>query len=109
MRDEVVSGDAVVGEGGGKGERAPRQVKSGGEGVHVLGGRQAPSEQAPGVGVAGAMMQGEMCQHHGVRGVAGKDVVCVGGDGAGGEDVVDGGGSGGAMAGVEVGGSGGGD
>ena len=77
MRDEVVSGDVVVGEGGGKGEPAPRQVKGGRQGVHVLGGRQAPSEQAPRVGVAGAMMQGDLCQHHGVRGVAGEDVVCV--------------------------------
>ena len=95
MRDEVVSGDVVVGEGGGKGEPAPRQVKSGREGVHVLGGRRAPPEQAPGVGVAGAMMQGDLCQYHGVRAVAGEDVLCVGGHGSGGEHVVDGGGSGG--------------
>ena len=108
MCDEVVSGHVVVKEGGGKGEPAPRKVKGGREGVHVLRGRQAPSEQVPRVGVAGAMMQGDLCHHHGVRGVAGEDVVCVGGNGSGAEDVVDGGGSGGATASREVGGSGGG-
>ena len=105
MCDEVVGGDVVVGERGGKGEPAPRQVKGGSEGVHVLEGRQAPSEQTPRVGVAGAVVQGDLRQHHGVRDVAGEDVVSVGGDGAGGEDVVDGGGPGGAVAGGEVGGS----
>ena len=39
VRNEVVGGDVVVGEGGGKGEPAPRKVKGGGEGVYVLGGR----------------------------------------------------------------------
>ena len=47
-------------------------------------------------------MQGDLRQHHGVWGVAGEDVVSVGGDGTGGEDVVDGGGLGGAVAGGEV-------
>ena len=51
MCDDVVVGDVVVGEGGGQGEPAPCEIYAGGEGVHVLGGRQAPSEEAPGVGL----------------------------------------------------------
>ena len=106
MHDEPVGGDVVVGKGGGQGEPAPCEIQGGGEGVHVLGGRQAPPEEARGVGVAGPVMQGDLRQHHGVRGVAWEDVVGVGGDGAGGEDVVDGGGAGAAG---EVGGCGRGD
>ena len=82
VRDEVVGGDIVVGEGGGQGEPAPRKVQGGGEGVHVLGGCQAPSEEAPGVGVAGEVVQGDLRQKRGVGGVAREDVVSVGGDGA---------------------------
>ena len=44
MREGVVGGDVVVGEGGGKGEPAPCGVKGGREGVHVLNNRQAPPE-----------------------------------------------------------------
>ena len=109
VRDEVVSGDVVVGEGGEQGEPAPCEISGGGKGVHVLGGRQAPSKEATGVCAAGPVMQGDLRQHHGVRGVAREDVVGVGGDGAGGEDVVNGGGTGRAVAGGEVGGGGWGD
>ena len=66
MREGVVGGDVVVGEGGGKGEPAPRQVKGGCEGVHVLDSCQPPSEQKPRVGIAGAVVQGDLRQHHGV-------------------------------------------
>ena len=67
----------VVGEGRRKGEPAPCKVEGGNEGVHVFRGSLPPSEEAPGVGVAGPMMHGDLREHHGVGGVAWEDMAII--------------------------------